>query len=171
MLCWRTLQWNLLEVFKNSYSGTSLGLRLSTSTAVGEGLIPGQGTNILYAMGCGQKKKIWEEIKRHTFKCKFKKLKQPFKASGNGTKDKQQIKKHLSKKVYKNLVRKAKIAGIRTNTTPYFHPQRSAGKWFYSRLLQSKPGYSLPLAPEGGLSSQEKHDVSVFHSASSYLLL
>ena len=41
--------------------GTSLPvqwLRLCTSTAVGKGSIPGLGTKITYAAGCGPKKKV-----------------------------------------------------------------------------------------------------------------
>ena len=38
-------------------------LRLHASTAEGTGLIPGQGTKILYSLSCGQKKKKKMNVK------------------------------------------------------------------------------------------------------------
>ena len=43
-------------------------LRLHASTAEGTGLIPGQGTKILYSLSCDQKKKK-DECKRQRFAC------------------------------------------------------------------------------------------------------
>ena len=52
------------RLFLKKILGTFLGvqrLRFRTSTAGGVGLIPGQGTKILHAMQCGQKKEKKEK--------------------------------------------------------------------------------------------------------------